>query len=72
MGVVRNPCGGELVMSNDNKGSNKPLSRVQAYLVEAKTCVILLREILEELKGLFVILVLLAIFVMEALHLIFK
>lgn len=50
----------------------KPLSRVQAYLIELKTCVILLREVCEELKGLLVILVLLAVFILEAIHLIFK
>jgi hypothetical protein len=50
----------------------KPLSRVQAYLIELKTCVILLREVLEEFKGLLVILVLLAVFILEAIHLIFK
>lgn len=50
----------------------KPLSRVQAYLIELKTCVILLREVLEEFKGLLVIVVLLAVFILEAIHLIFK
>jgi hypothetical protein len=45
---------------------SKPLSRVNLYLVELKTTIVLLREVLEELKGLLVILVLLAVFVWEA------
>lgn len=55
-----------------NLGEQQPLYRLQAYLVEAKKCVILLRELLEEFKGLVVILVLLAIFLLEAFHLLFK
>ena len=58
--------------SNLSTPEKKPLSRVQAYLIELKTCVILLREVLEEFKGLLVTVVLLAIFILEAIHLIFK
>lgn len=67
-------------MSSQNKllpdqrrfGGKKPLFRTQAYLIELKTCVILLREVLEEFKGLLVILLLLAVFILEAIRLIFK
>jgi hypothetical protein len=44
----------------------KPLSDLQEYLVELKATLVLLREVCEELKGLVVIILLLAVFIFEA------
>jgi hypothetical protein len=44
----------------------KPLSGLQEYLVELKNVIVLLREVCEELKGLVVIIILLAVFIFEA------
>ena len=45
----------------------KPLSRLQAYLVELKTSVSLLREVLVEVKDLLVILTLILFFLLGVL-----
>jgi hypothetical protein len=46
--------------------NTKPLSRTQLFLVELKHTIVLLREVLEELKGLLVIAILLALLLWEA------
>ena len=41
----------------------KPLARLQAFLIELRTCVVLFREVCTEFKSLLVILVLILFFV---------
>lgn len=54
----------------ENKPPEKrPLSRVKAYLIELKTVLVLVREVLEEFKGVLVIVVLLALLIWEAFKL---
>jgi len=48
---------------------DKPLRRLEAYLVELKTCVILFRELLVEIKELAVVLTLIAFFVWGVIEL---
>ncbi|HYO98943.1 MAG TPA: hypothetical protein VER76_01880 [Pyrinomonadaceae bacterium] len=57
----------EVKLSSEDK--DKPLSRVQTYLAEAKTCVILLRELLIEVKELAVVIALTAFFVWGVIEL---
>jgi hypothetical protein len=66
---VQNPRSIQPYLPFDNPQTDKPLGRVQLYLIELKTTIILLREVCEELKGLLVIAILLALLVWEALKL---
>lgn len=55
-----------------SKSENKPLQRTQQYLVQAKVCLKLFRELLEEVKETVVILSLLVVFVYEIVRLLLK
>jgi hypothetical protein len=48
---------------HSSKSENKPLQRTQQYLVQAKVCLKLIRELLELVKDIVVILSLIAFFV---------
>ena len=63
---VRNPPRIQQSLPLDNSPVNKPLGRTQLFLVELKNTIVLLREVCEELKGLLVIVILLALLVWEA------
>ena len=49
--------------------SNKPLSRLQEYLVEAEVCLGLLRKVLLELKEVVFVIVMLLFFIWSAVQL---
>jgi hypothetical protein len=53
----------------DNPPANKPLGKIQLYLIELKTTIVLLREVLVEVKELAVIIALIAFFIWGALQL---
>lgn len=50
----------------------KPLKRFQEYLIASKTSIVLIRELLVELKELIVILALIAFFIWGVIELFYK
>ena len=55
-----------------SKSESKPLHRTQQYLVEAKVCLKLFRELLEQVKDAVVILSLLVVFIYEIIRLLLR
>lgn len=54
----------------DSPSVSKPLQRTQAFIVELKVCVKLVRELRVELEGLLVIALLLAVFAVGAIYIV--
>lgn len=66
---VQNPRSIQQSLPFDQPVPNKPLGRLQLYLIELKTVTILLREWLVEVKELAVVLALIAFFVWGVIQL---
>jgi hypothetical protein len=58
-----------LLTQNRSTNAGKPLARLQAYLVESKVCVGLVRELLVEVKELVVVIALILFFVWGVIEL---
>jgi hypothetical protein len=61
-----------LQKSSHKSIQDKPLSRLQEYLVELRVCTTLLRELLVEIKELAVVIALIAFFVWGVIELFHK
>lgn len=66
---VQNPRSIQQSLPFDNPPANKPLGRVQLYLIELKTVLVLLREVLVEVKELAVVVALIVFFVWGVIQL---
>jgi hypothetical protein len=69
---VHNPRSIQPPLPFDASHANKPLGRVQLYLIELKTVLVLLREVLVEVKELIVVAAIIYIFILGVVDLIHR